>query len=127
MRVRQREPVDRSAIESFLARWNSLRVARLGVVEQPLEHPALIAEEDGRLVGVLSYVVDGACCEVLTLHADVRGRGVGTALIGEVKRVATGAGCTAAAGDHDERQRRCAAFLSAARLPARGIAPGRRR
>jgi GNAT superfamily N-acetyltransferase len=94
MRVRQREPVDRSAIESFLARWNSLRVARLGVVEQPLEHPALIAEEDGRLVGVLSYVVDGACCEVLTLHADVRGGGVGTALIGEVKRVATGVGCT---------------------------------
>src|SRR5215218_7800172 len=94
MRVRQREPVDQSAIGSFLARWNSLRVARLGVVEQPLEPPALVAEEDGRLVGVLSYVVDGACCEVLTLHADVRGRGVGTALIGKVKRVATGAGCT---------------------------------
>lgn len=94
MRVRRREPVDRPAIESFLARWHSLRVARLGAVEQPLEHPALIAEEDGRLVGVLSYVVDGACCEVLTLHADVRGRGVGTALIAEAKRVATQAGCT---------------------------------
>lgn len=83
MRVRQCEPVDRSATESFLARRNSRRVARLGVLQQPLEHPALIAEEDGRLVGVLSYVVDGASCEVLTLHADVRGRGVGTALIGE--------------------------------------------
>jgi GNAT superfamily N-acetyltransferase len=94
MRVRRSEPVDAAAIESFLARWNSLRVARLGVLEQPLDHPSLIAEEDGRLVGVLSYVVDGACCEVLTLHADVRGRGVGTALIAEVKRVATQAGCT---------------------------------
>jgi GNAT superfamily N-acetyltransferase len=94
MRVRQGKRADRSAIESFLARWNSLRVARLGVVEQPVEHPALIAEEHGRLVGVLTYVVDGARCEVLTLHADVRGRGVGTALIGEVKRVATRAGCT---------------------------------
>jgi GNAT superfamily N-acetyltransferase len=94
MRVRQREPVDLPAIESFLARWNSLRVARLGVVEQPLAQPALIAEEDGRLVGVLTYVVDGADCEVLTLHADARGRGVGTALIGEVKRVATRARCT---------------------------------
>jgi hypothetical protein len=47
MRVRQFEPVDRPAIESFLARWNSLRVARLGAVEHPLEHPALIAEQDG--------------------------------------------------------------------------------
>jgi GNAT superfamily N-acetyltransferase len=99
MRVRQREPVDRSAIESFLARWTSLRVARLGVVEQPLEHPALIAEEDGRLVGVLSYVVDGARCEVLTLHADVRGRGVGTALIAEARR--DGGWMHAAVGDHD--------------------------
>jgi GNAT superfamily N-acetyltransferase len=94
MRVRQCEPGDRSAIESFLARWNLLRVARLGVLEQPLEHTALVAEQDGRLVGVLSYVVDPASCEVLTLHADVRGRGVGTALIDEVKRVATRTGCT---------------------------------
>ena len=30
---------------------------------------------------------------MLTLHADVRGRGVGTALIAKVKRVATHAGC----------------------------------
>ena len=94
MRVRRREPVDRPAIESFLGRWRSLRVARLGALEHPLDHPALIAEEDGRLVGVLSYLVDGACCEVLTLHADVRGRGVGTALVAEAKRVAAQAGCT---------------------------------
>jgi hypothetical protein len=62
---------------------------QLGVLEQPVEHPALIAEQDGRVVGVLAYVVDGAGCEVLTLPADVRGRGVGTALIGEVKRIVT--------------------------------------
>jgi hypothetical protein len=34
-------------------------VARLGVLEQPLEHPALIAEKDGRLVGVRD--VAGSC------------------------------------------------------------------
>jgi GNAT superfamily N-acetyltransferase len=64
------------------------------VVEHPLDHPALIAEENGRIVGALSYVVDGACCEVLTLHAEFRRRGVGTALLAEAKRVATQAGCT---------------------------------
>ena len=63
-------------------------------MERPLEHPALVAEQDGRLVGVLTYVVDGSDCEILTLHADVRRRGVGTALIEEVKRVAARAGCT---------------------------------
>jgi hypothetical protein len=74
MRVRRRKPVDRPAVESFLAGWQSLRVARPGSVEQALDHPALLAEEDGRLVGVLSYVVDGAGREILTLHGNVRGR-----------------------------------------------------
>ena len=43
MRVRPREPADRAAVEAFLARWNALRAARRGVLERPLDHPALIA------------------------------------------------------------------------------------
>jgi GNAT superfamily N-acetyltransferase len=54
----------------------------------------LVAEQDGRLVGVLTYVVRGAECEVLTLHADERWQGVGSALIAEVKQIARRAGCT---------------------------------
>ena len=46
--------------------------------------PALVAERGGRLVGVLTYVVVGAECEVLTLHVDERRQGVGTALIAAV-------------------------------------------
>ena len=47
MRIRQREESDRPAVEDFLARWNALRAARGGVLERPLDHPALIAEENG--------------------------------------------------------------------------------
>ena len=90
MRIRAAEPGDRAELQSFLERWHSLRVARLGM----LEHSMLVAERDGCLVGVLTYVVGGADCEVLTLHADERRTGVGSALIAEVKQVARRAGCT---------------------------------
>jgi GNAT superfamily N-acetyltransferase len=94
VRVRRSEEDDRPALEAFLARWYSTRVARRGALLRPIDHPELLAEEDGRLLGVLTYVVDGAACEVLTLHADERRRGVGTALLAAVRRLAAEAGCT---------------------------------
>jgi ribosomal protein S18 acetylase RimI-like enzyme len=42
---------------------------------------------------VLTYVLDGDSCEVLTLHAASRLGGVGTALLAAAERVATNAGC----------------------------------
>jgi ribosomal protein S18 acetylase RimI-like enzyme len=93
MHIRQREAADRAAVEEFLARWNALQAARRGVVERPLDHPALIAEDNERLLGVLTYVVDELQCEVLTLHVDESGRGIGTALIAEVTDIAARAGC----------------------------------
>ena len=93
-RIRAAEPDDRPALEPFLARWHSLRVARRGELVHPLDHPMLVAEENGRLVGVLTYVVEGADCEVLTLHVDDRRRGLGSTLIAEVKEIAQRAGCT---------------------------------
>jgi hypothetical protein len=47
----------------------------------PLDHPQLVAKRDRQMVGVLTYVVDNPACEILTLHADHRHLGVGTALI----------------------------------------------
>jgi ribosomal protein S18 acetylase RimI-like enzyme len=82
---------DRDEVAPFLERHNALRVARLGRLESPLEHPSMVAEEGGRVVGVATYVVDGASCELLTLHVEPRGRGVGTAL---VEAVAAASGCS---------------------------------
>jgi ribosomal protein S18 acetylase RimI-like enzyme len=94
MTIRERVPADEPAVRAFLERWHSARAARRGRLEHPLEHPAFVAEENGRLLGVLTYVVDGRECEILTLHADERGRGVGTALIEAVRERAASSGCT---------------------------------
>jgi GNAT superfamily N-acetyltransferase len=92
--IRSAGPGDRPALEPFLERWHSLRVARRGAIEHPPEHPALLAEDEGgRLVGVLTYAIRGAECEVMTLHSDRRWSGVGSALLAEVERIARVAGC----------------------------------
>jgi GNAT superfamily N-acetyltransferase len=91
--VRERREADRFAVEAFLAERHSHRVARLGRLENPMDHPALLAERDGALAGVLTYVIGDDECEILTLHATERQRGAGTALLEAVERVAAERGC----------------------------------
>ncbi|HEX6867833.1 MAG TPA: GNAT family N-acetyltransferase, partial [Candidatus Limnocylindrales bacterium] len=67
--------------------------ARSGELVDPLDHPRLVATVDGAPAGLLTYIVRGDACEILTLHAVARGHGVGTTLIDAVARVAAGAGC----------------------------------
>ena len=93
MEVRRSRPEDHAAVAAFLAVHHSVRVARRGLLEDTLAHPSLIALDPG-LAGVLTYVVDGAECEILTLHAERPRGGVGTALIEAVKAPARAAGCT---------------------------------
>lgn len=94
MLIRNRAAADDGAVAAFLHEHNALRVARLGALEHALDHPALIALDGGRVAGVLTYVLDGPSCEILTLHTAAPWRGTGTALIAEVRRLAAGAACT---------------------------------
>jgi ribosomal protein S18 acetylase RimI-like enzyme len=45
------------------------------------------------MVGLLTYVVDGTACEVLTLHADPPRTGAGSELIEAAAEVAASRGC----------------------------------
>lgn len=96
MKVRLRQAADQAAAREYLARPGSVRVARLGELAHPLDHPALIAETaGGRLAGVLTYVPgqDWQQCGILTLHAGERWHGAGTALAEAVGQLARGQGC----------------------------------
>jgi GNAT superfamily N-acetyltransferase len=91
--IRPREPAEEEEVAHFLRANHSERVARLEHLVRPLDHPALVAKEGERLAGVLTYVLGDRECEILTLHTAAQGRGVGTALIKAVERVARDAGC----------------------------------
>ena len=90
--VRPAYPVDRPAVDAFLATNNADTVARLGELVDARRHPALVAEVDGEMVGVLTWVLRERSMEVLTLHAAPRWAGTGTALVAAAKRVADASG-----------------------------------
>src|SRR6478735_8320073 len=93
MQVRPATAEDHDWVEAFLVTNNADQVARREELVDALRYTALIAEGDTGLVGVLTYVLDGQACEVLTLHATVSWQGVGTALLEVVERIARAAGC----------------------------------
>jgi GNAT superfamily N-acetyltransferase len=95
--IRPREAADQAAAREFLTRHGSLRVARLGELLHPLDHPALVAvAADGQLLSMLTYVPgqDWQQCEILTLHAGERWHGAGSALIEAIGHLARRQGCT---------------------------------
>lgn len=66
-------------------RWGAETAVAHGVVYRPAELPGLVAEDDGRRVGLLTYHVAGDASEIVTLDAFEERRGVGKALIEAVR------------------------------------------
>ena len=84
---------DTQALEVFLLEHNALRAARKGELVRASDHPAILAWMGGELMGAATYVIAGADCELLTLHARSRFMGTGSALLSAVQDVARRAGC----------------------------------
>jgi ribosomal protein S18 acetylase RimI-like enzyme len=93
MELSHSDPPADASVSAFLEEDGTARVARLGELVDATLHPAIVAEGSDGVLGILTYVADGDRCEVLTLHASERRRGVGTALLQEVERVAAEADC----------------------------------
>jgi ribosomal protein S18 acetylase RimI-like enzyme len=68
-------------------RWGSEIVVAHGVVYEPMLLPGFVAEEEGRPIGLLTYIFEGDACEIVTIDALEEGRGVGRALIGAAKEL----------------------------------------
>ena len=94
MEVRPSRAEDRPAIEAFLAEHHSVRIARRGELVDPLRHHALLAWAGDELVGVATYAISEAGCELLTLHARSRFTGTGSALLTAVQEAARRSPCT---------------------------------
>jgi ribosomal protein S18 acetylase RimI-like enzyme len=78
--------------ETLRQLWGETVVSR-GAVHDPTALPGFVAEEGGERVGLLTYRVDGADCEVVTIDAFPEGAGAGTALLDAAARAARDAGC----------------------------------
>ena len=93
MIVRPLREGDREWVRETLRQlWGETVVSR-GAVHDPTALPGFVAEEGGDRVGLLTYRVDGADCEVVTIDAFPEGAGAGTALLDAAARAARDAGC----------------------------------
>jgi len=81
----------RAAIEQ---RWGSEVVVGHGTLYRPARLAGFVAEEGGDRAGLVTYLVEGDACEIVTIDAFARGRGVATALVDAVAAVARTAGCS---------------------------------
>ena len=71
--------------------------AEVVVVHEAIYHPAELAGfaalSGHEVIGLLTYHIEGAACEIVTLDSWSEGHGVGTALIEAVKQTANLEGC----------------------------------
>lgn len=90
LEVRDFAPQDHPWAAELLAGFGGgiTQVARCGELLDPLTHEGIVAELDGRPVGLLTVAESPKGLEVLTLHSQVRGAGAGTRLLETALRVA---------------------------------------
>jgi ribosomal protein S18 acetylase RimI-like enzyme len=73
--------------------WGSEIVAVHGEQLRPAEMHALLAEQAGRIIGLVTYQIGGGILEIVTLNAIERRVGIGTMLIDAVAEQARRADC----------------------------------
>jgi GNAT superfamily N-acetyltransferase len=92
--VRERRADEQVWIERFLNRsWGSTVVSR-GVAHDASRLPALVAVQDGEIVGLATFCLENGECELVTLDSLEEGRGIGSALLAGVSERAGQSGCT---------------------------------
>lgn len=91
--VRPADDDEREQITKILTqRWGSPIVVSRGVRQDLRELPTLVAEQDGEIVGILTYAPAEDSAEIASLDALRPDRGVGTALLDAVIDVALSSG-----------------------------------
>lgn len=92
--VRPVLPSEREWVRALtIAEWGAEIVVVHGRVYRPDELPGFWAESGGERSGLLTYEIRDRACEIVTLNALRRGRGIGTALVLAVREEAVRSGC----------------------------------
>lgn len=92
--IREIEPSDRDWVRSFLKEhFGSTRVVSRNVVHQADDLPGFIALYRGEPSAVLTYCVMNGELEVVSLHAAIAGRGLGSRLLASARERAHDLAC----------------------------------
>jgi ribosomal protein S18 acetylase RimI-like enzyme len=92
MKVRALTDADHDAVVELLTAASGTVVVGHGTVYDATTLPGVVAEQDGRIVGLLTYTIADDEFEVVTIDAPVRQKGVGSALMTAAIELARQAG-----------------------------------
>lgn len=81
------------AVTYWRERWGSERPALHDTIHQIIDLAGFVAERAGEPAGVVTYLVRGDECEIMTLDAIAQFFGTGTALVDRVRAGAIDRGC----------------------------------
>ena len=81
-------------VDLLTERWGTPEIVTRGRVHCADRLPGFVAEQDGQRWGLVTFRIDGADCEVVSLDSLRERTGVGTALLNAVRDAALEAGCT---------------------------------
>jgi ribosomal protein S18 acetylase RimI-like enzyme len=84
---------DEWVVQFIRAQWGSNRMVSCGVLYYPQNLPAFVALYQSERVGLVTYNITGASCEIVTINSVRSSLGVGTALIEAVRDFAIKSGC----------------------------------
>jgi ribosomal protein S18 acetylase RimI-like enzyme len=94
LEVRLLTPAEQPQLRELLVRrWGSPEIVSRGRVHDASAGPAIACFADDRLVGLATYRIHDEQCELLTLNAFERRRGIGSRLLAAVAARAQSAGC----------------------------------
>lgn len=100
IQIRPLTSSDSDWVASFvITHWGATTVIAHGVSYTPANLPGFVAieqgkpEENERRVGLITYLIQGDGCEIVTIDSTQPGLGIGTALIEAVKSVAARSAC----------------------------------
>lgn len=89
------QDADREEVAAFIENlWHSKFVMSRGRKFYPHEENGFMERRDGRIVGLLTYHVDGRTMEILTLNSTLERSGIGSSLMLSAIGAAREADCT---------------------------------
>ena len=95
LEIRHTTASDQGWIQALLAaHWGSCLVISRGRAYHADKLPGLIATDGDERLGLLTYSINGAECEIVTFNSVKENRGVGTTLLKAAETVVRSAGCS---------------------------------
>ena len=93
-KIKAVENKDREGVKKFIIEhWKSEKSISRGKVDYPHKLPGFIVFKDKKYLGLITYNIKKDECEIQTLNSVIQQRGIGTALVERVKKVAEKLGC----------------------------------